>query len=70
MKRASILCGILIFCFWVIGTQVSQAAPRLEVVGGTTFDFGDVQANTTLTHTFILKNVGDSLLKILQLKSG
>ncbi len=70
MKRANILSGVLIFCLGVFWVQMGQAAPRLEVVGGIVYDFGDVEANTTLTHTFILKNVGDSVFKIEQLKSG
>jgi hypothetical protein len=54
----------------MIWGQSSQAVPQLEVVDGTTFDFGDVQPHQTLTHTFVLKNLGDSVLSIQQAKGG
>jgi hypothetical protein len=54
----------------MIWVQSSPAAPQLEVVDGTTFDFGNVRANQTLTHTFVLKNIGDSVLNIQQAKGG
>jgi hypothetical protein len=70
MKRSSILWGVLIICLCLIWPQVGQAAPRLEIAEGMAYDFGDVKANTTLSHTFILKNVGDSVLKIERVKGG
>jgi hypothetical protein len=70
MKRSSILSGVFILCFWIVLVQSSQAAPQLEVINGPTFDFGDVQANQTLTHIFVLKNSGDSVLKIEQASGG
>ena len=70
MKKSSILSVIFLLCFWFIWNQSVQAAPQLEVEDGTTFNFGDVQANQTLTHTFVLRNTGDSVLKIEQVKGG
>ena len=70
MKKSSILFAILILCFLCIRSQGLQAAPLLEIEGGITFDFGDVQINQTLKHTFILKNIGDRMLKIEQAKGG
>lgn len=70
MKKSSILSSLLVLFFICVGTQAILAAPQLEVVGGPTYDFGDVQANQTLTHTFVLKNVGDDVLRIQQAKGG
>lgn len=70
MKKSSILSNILMLFFLFTGAQTLLAAPQLEVVGGPTFNFGDVQANQTLTHTFVLKNVGDTVLHIQQAKGG
>ena len=70
MKKSSILSSILVLFFLFVSVQVLLAAPQLEVVGGPTFNFGDVQANQTLTHTFVLKNTGDSVLRIQQAKGG
>ena len=70
MKKSSILSSILVLLFVFVGAQALLAAPQLEVVGGSTFHFGDVQANQTLTHTFVLKNAGDSVLRIQQAKGG
>ncbi len=70
MKRVNMVVGVCVVCLCSLLIQVVQAAPQLEVVEGTTFDFGDMQANTTLTHSFILKNVGDRLLKIEKVKAG
>ncbi len=47
-----------------------EASPRLEVVDGLHFDFGDVEPNQTLTHYFVFKNHGDSMLSILKAKGG
>ncbi|GAK55823.1 hypothetical protein U27_02782 [Candidatus Vecturithrix granuli] len=70
MKKSSILIGMLWVFFLVGEGQSVHAAPRLEIVGGPTYDFGEVQANQTLTHTFVLKNTGDSVLRIQQAKGG
>ena len=70
MKRSSILRGVFILCLCIVWVQGSQAAPQIELVDGITFDFGDVEANKTLTHTFVFKNSGDSVLKIKQAKGG
>ena len=70
MKRSSILRSLFLIalcCSWI---QNATAAPQLEVVGGPSFDFGDVQPDTTLRHEFVLKNVGDSVLNIEQAKGG
>lgn len=70
MKRSSIFIALftLFACFGVL--QASEAAPQLEVVGGISFDFGDVQPDQTLTHHFVFKNHGDSTLNILKAKGG
>lgn len=70
MKRSSILIAVFILFLFLVAVQGAQAAPQLDVVGGTTFDFGDVQANQTLRNIFIFKNHGDSVLNIEQAKGG
>ena len=70
MKRSSILIGLLLFCLWMACGKASQAAPQLEIVGGASFDFGDAQPNQALTHEFVFRNHGDSVLKIEQVKGG
>lgn len=45
-----------------------QAAPQITFEQ-TTFDYGDIQANSTITHIFIFKNTGDEPLIIESLQS-
>ena len=70
MKRSSILIAVftlgVIFAF----ALKSQAAPKLEVVDGSSFNFGTVSGNQTITHEFVFKNHGDSVLHILKAKGG
>ena len=70
MKKSSILRGMFLICVCLALSASAQAAPQLEVVGGVTFDFGDVQPNQQLTHEFVFKNTGDSVLVIEQVKGG
>lgn len=70
MKKSSILRGMFLICICFALSVPAQAAPRLEVVNGTTFDFGNVQPNQQLTHEFVFKNTGDSVLVIEQVKGG
>ena len=70
MKKIGIGLLIIMGCGYFVWTAVVQAAPQVEFVGGTTFDFGDVQANEKLTHTFGFKNTGDAVLKIGKVEGG
>ena len=70
MKKSSILMGMFLICLCFAVSVPAQAAPQLEAVGGITFDFGDVQPNQQLTHEFVFKNTGDSVLVIEQVKGG
>lgn len=70
MKKSSILIVILWVFFLVSEGQNVMAEPRLEIVEGPSWDFGEVAANQTLTHTFVLKNTGDSVLHIQQAQGG
>ena len=72
MKRSSILRYFIVFCLCIVLSQGvgASAAPQIEVIGGPTFDFGDVQANKNLTHEFVFNNTGDSVLRIQQVKGG
>lgn len=46
------------------GGSVSGGTPRL-VVEQEVFDYGDVALNTPITTTFVLRNEGDGVLRIL-----
>ena len=70
MKRTCFFLWVFMVVVLFVWTQSGQAAPQLEIVDGTTFDFGDIQPRSKVTHTFILKNRGESLLKIKSLKAG
>jgi hypothetical protein len=47
-------------------SEIGSAAPfpRLEVTGGTTFDFGDIYRGQKATHLFTIKNSGNDTLLI------
>lgn len=70
MKRVGIAIWIISFCVWVTWVFGVEAAPQIEFVEGTTFDFGKAEINKKLTHTFVFKNTGDTVLKIERLESG
>ena len=70
MKKTGMAMLIIIGCVYFAWTAIAQAAPQVEFVGGTTFEFGDVQANEKLTHTFGFKNTGDAVLKIGKVEGG
>jgi len=70
MKKSSIFIAVFTLCIIFMVVQKSQAVPRLEVVDGTSFDFGSVDGNQTITHEFVFKNHGDSVLNILKAKGG
>jgi hypothetical protein len=70
MRKTSILLCIVVFCVGLVWAFALYAAPRVEFVEGVVFDFGNVQANETLTHIFVFKNTGDKVLKVEQVKGG
>ncbi len=70
MKKSSILMTVFILFLCFVCFRTVLAAPQLEVVGGTTFDFGDTTPNQTLIREFVFKNHGDSVLRIEQAKGG
>ncbi len=47
-------------------TEVTESAqmPKVEVVGGTTFDFGNMQQGASKQHTFVFRNIGKAPLKL------
>ena len=70
MKRSSIFITLFLLVVSLCSIQSSEAAPQVEVIDGTTFDFGEVEGNQTITHEFVLKNSGDSVLRIENTKGG
>lgn len=70
MKKTGMLICMIVFCVSFIWVGVTHAAPQMEFVEGTTFDFGNVQANARLNHIFVFKNIGDEVLHIKNVKGG
>ena len=62
---------ILILILLLLGTPMAAAAslgPKAQVPE-TTFDFGEIFEDRELTHTFVIKNIGDALLEIKDIDS-
>jgi hypothetical protein len=55
---------ILIASIFILTVMGLFAQPRIQVVGGTTFNFGDVYSGTKVTHNAMLKNAGTDTLFI------
>jgi len=61
----------LIWIMLLLGTPLAVSAtlgPKAQVPE-TTFDFGEIFEDRELTHTFIIKNIGDTLLEIKDIDS-
>ncbi|GAK56688.1 hypothetical protein U27_03651 [Candidatus Vecturithrix granuli] len=59
---------LLIVVLSVGGGLTTHAAPQITFEE-TTFDYGDVQADSTITHIFVFRNTGDEPLIIESLQS-
>ena len=68
MKTRRVVRCLIVVLIWSGWAFAVHAAPQIKFAQ-TTFDCGDVNANTTATHTFAFKNTGDELLKIESLQS-
>ena len=51
----------------IAGVSAAAAAPRLEI-SQPTYDLGEIFEDQPLEHTFILKNTGDTPLRIQDIK--
>jgi hypothetical protein len=61
----------LILMLLLLGAPLAAAAtlgPKAQVPE-TTFDFGEIFEDRELTHTFVIKNIGDALLEIKDIDS-
>jgi len=61
----------LIWIMLLLGTPLAVSAtlgPKAQVPE-TTFDFGEIFEDRELTHTFVIKNIGDALLEIKDIDS-
>ena len=61
----------LILMLLLLGAPLAAAAtlgPKAQVPE-TTFDFGEIFEDRELTHTFVIKNIGDALLEIKNIDS-
>jgi len=65
------LNGVALICLLLcLGRAQSLSQSRLEIVGGPTFDFGDVYSGSTVSHDVTLKNVGTDTLVITDVMGG
>lgn len=46
------------------GVIAESAIPKVEVIGGTDYDFGTMKVGTSRSHEFIFRNVGNAPLKL------
>ena len=63
--------GALILMLLLLGAPLAVMAtpgPKAQVPE-TTFDFGEIFEDRELTHTFVIKNIGDALLEIKDIDS-
>jgi hypothetical protein len=64
---------VLALCFALVATSAMLVAqPKLEIVGGQTYDWGSLRPpkDNILHATVVLKNVGTELLTITEVKPG
>jgi hypothetical protein len=71
MKRA-VTVVLFLFLVIVVGSFISQAqaeGPKL-LIPQTSFDFGYVPPQSVISHYYMVKNVGEDILKIEKVKPG
>lgn len=67
---------LTIFLLLLLGVGIIQAQDSTKIKGArlsaseTEFNFGEVPADTAISHIFVLKNIGSDSLRIYRLKSG
>lgn len=62
----SLLSATLILLLLPVATM---AGPKI-LMPETRWDYGDVPQNSTLSHAYWIKNIGDDTLKIVNVKPG
>lgn len=60
---------LLTAIFAALPLTVAVATPKI-VVPETHWDYGNVPQNATLSHDYVVKNVGDDTLRITDVKPG
>lgn len=55
----SVLVGLL-----VVAAAVTSAQPKIEIVGGNKFDFGNIYKGKKVEHKVVVKNVGNKTLEL------
>jgi hypothetical protein len=71
MKRA-VRVILILFLVYLVGSFISQAqaeGPKL-LIPQTMFDFGYVPPQSVISHYYMVKNVGEDILKIEKVKPG
>jgi hypothetical protein len=71
MKRAAKVV-LFLFLAYLAGSFVGQAqaeGPKL-LIPQTSFDFGYVPPQSVISHYYMVKNVGEDILKIEKVKPG
>ncbi len=68
MRRAA-RCAFIPLLFF-LGRTAAPAQPRLDLVGGPTFDFGELFAGETVRHDLKLRNTGTDTLVIMDVSAA
>ncbi len=71
MKKVT-WCVVLFICFCLVGTLISNVfagQPKL-LIPETSFDYGYVPTKSTISHYYLVKNLGTDSLKIENVKPG
>lgn len=55
--------------FLISLSVISKAGPQMSVTE-THWDFGNVPQNSTLTHDYWIRNIGNDTLKIIDVRPG
>ncbi len=71
MRKMFAILLALNLCLGITWAQDSSTVKGAQLsVSEATFDFGEVPADTMISHIFVLKNIGSDSLHIYRLKSG
>ena len=71
VTSAVLIVGASSLISWrLVFSRSAYGPPQISIVGGNTYDFGELDEGRAITHNFVVKNTGSEELKILQLRSG
>jgi hypothetical protein len=61
-----LLHSCVIAALGVLGS-IANAQPKIQIVGGTNFDLGDISSLSTVKHTITVRNIGTDTLELSQI---